>query len=399
MEFYLQFGWGMMSLARELIAKWGGGTAILSPRDLKPNQIERIGQDLVDLSGEVLIDPQFYLPRADHHRLISHEYWPQDYDTQGFSDQNRELMLRSLISLNNQAGSTSILVPGERADMVNELWLESQRALLETASDNTDFPLIATICLSSEAIRSNEQISLVIQQANNNTADGYYLVLEHPGYLYLVDDSQWLANTLDLATSLRRLGADVIVGYANQQQQIMACTGATAIASGTWMNVRSFFPDKFKSSYEENIKRRAIWYYCPQVLSEYRLPYLDIGILRENLLDELIPDPNTDYADLLFSAPQPSASGWSEPIAFRHYLSALHIQTQSAVFPTFSETLEYHREVLVKAEEIINRFRKLGIRGEHRDFVNSIEAHRSSLSVLENTHGPILRRRWGELTG
>ncbi len=50
-----------------------------------------------------------------------------------------------------------------------------------------------------------------------------------------------------------------------------------AIASGTWMNLRSFPPAKFRASYDDEIKQRAIWYYCPQALSEYKLFYLDIA--------------------------------------------------------------------------------------------------------------------------
>jgi hypothetical protein len=43
MELFLQFGSGMMGLSKDLFSEWGGGTAILSPRDLDPNQIEAIG--------------------------------------------------------------------------------------------------------------------------------------------------------------------------------------------------------------------------------------------------------------------------------------------------------------------------------------------------------------------
>ncbi len=182
MELFLQFGYGMMSLSKEFISSWGGGTVILSPRDLEPNQIEKIGADLSEINGKSLIDPQFYLPRADHHRLTSYDYWPKDYDTQGFSERNRKLMLKALVGLNRLVGTNELIVPGERADVVEDLWLDSQNALLKAAKNSTDKPLIATICLSSEAVRSNEQINSVIQVAESQSIFGYYLVLEHPGY-------------------------------------------------------------------------------------------------------------------------------------------------------------------------------------------------------------------------
>jgi len=395
MELFLQLGFGMMGLSKDLISMWGGGTVILSPRDLEPIQIEKIGAELLSLNGKNLVDPQFYLPRSDHHRLTSYNYWPQNYDTQGFDDSNREKMLEALVALNYKIGTCEVIVPGERAEEVEDLWLDSQVALLKAAQNTTDIPLIATICLSSEAVRSNEQINSVIQLAESQSVYGYYLVLEHPGNTYLVNDPQWMANSLDLAAGLRRIGAKVIIGYSNQQQLIMACAGVTAIASGTWMNVRSFFPGKFRSSYEEEIKRRAIWYYCPQALSEYTLPYLDISA-RLGLLAELMPDPASVYAEQLFSSPQPSASGWSESLAFRHYLSTLHAQVSRSTPNEFDETVIYHKGFLDRAQGLLQYLRENEIKGLTRDFYEAVDANRAALITLERTHGPLLKRHWNE---
>jgi len=439
MELYLQFGWGMMEHCRTLIQEWGGGTVILSPRDLNTKQMIRLGRDIQNLGGAVLLDSQFYLPRADHHRLTSHNYWPDDYDTVAFAGEGRQLMMQKLVELNRQIGTTHFIIPGERAETINNIWLESQWGFLEAARETTEQPLIATICLSGEAVRWDEQISLVMAEAERMNVSGYYLVIERPGLAYLVDDPHWLANTLDLAAGLRRLGANVIVGYSNHQQLIlrtpqnffglfntpvygnfpilpsicrgcksqlstsaefseliMACAGVSAIASGTWMNVRSFFPDKFRSNYEEEIKRRTTWYYCPQALSEYTLPYLDIGV-RLGLGSELRSEPRTPYADPLFAVRQPSASGWSEPDAFRHYLMALYIQVQSSTRSSFDETVTAHQALLDRAENNLKCFRENGVISRKRDFWDALDANRAALIILERTHGPILRRKWVDL--
>ena len=398
MELYLQFGWGMMEHCRVFCQEWGGATAILSPRDLEAEQLRRLSVEIREFGGEVLLDPQFYLPRADHHRLTSHVYWPDDYDTAGFAEDGRQPMMEELATLNRELGTTHLIVPGMRADFVGDAWLESQWDFLEVARRATDQPLIATLCLSSEAVRSVDQISLVMEQAEQMDVLGYYLVAERPGLAYLVaDDPLWLANTLDLAAGLRRLGANVIVGYSNHQQLIMACAGVNCIASGTWMNLRSFFPDKFRSAYEEKIKRRAVWYYCPQALSEYRLQYLDLAVVRFGLRDELYPEPATPYAEPLFAVAQPSASGWGEPDAFRHYLTALRTQVQSSTRGSFDETVAAHRALLDRAESILKRLRQYGISGQTRGFQDALDANRAALVALETTHGPMLRRTWKDL--
>src|SRR5690606_7813383 len=138
-------------------------------------------------------------------------------------------------------------------------------------------PLFATVALGADAVKSDESIDEVLAAAETWGVAGVYLVCEHPKGEYLLTDPTWLSNVLDLVAGLRLKGKTVIVGYCNHQMLALACVGANAIASGTWMNVRSFPPAKFRAQYDDEIKQRAIWYYCPQALSEYKVPFLDIA--------------------------------------------------------------------------------------------------------------------------
>ena len=45
MNFYLQFGYGMLEHMRVLLARWGTGGVILSPRDLSEDQLVKAGTD------------------------------------------------------------------------------------------------------------------------------------------------------------------------------------------------------------------------------------------------------------------------------------------------------------------------------------------------------------------
>lgn len=398
MELYLQFGYGMMDLSQELFELWGGGTAILSPRDLTPSQLPKIGEKLRNLNGRVLIDPQFYLPRADHHRLISHTYWPDNYDTTAFDDSQSGRMHHDLLALNDDVGTSQIIIPGERAEVVDDLWLTSQRRFLDLAIQTiAEELIIQTICLSSDAIRDNAQIGTLMDEIETRPVGCYYLVIERPGNAYIVDDPQWLANVLDLVAGIRKLGSKVIMGYSNHQQLILACAGTNAIASGTWMNVRSFFPDKFRQAHEEETKRRATWYYCPQALSEYTLSFLNIAS-RLGVVNEMYSDPPTQYSQSLFLAPQPSASGWGERDAFCHYLTALNYQVQNSTQPTYEETINYHKQQLAQAEHILTFLHENDITGQARDFMEGLPASRAALTLLDRIHGPFLRRKWGEIS-
>ena len=302
MKLFLQFGFGMMKLSKELIKTWGEGTVILSPRDLEPEQLPRFSKELHRINGETLLDPQFYLPRSDHHRLTKHGYWPNDYETSAFPSAGQTEMLDRLIELNEELGTSHFIVPGLRAASIDDVWLDSQNRFYEASTALTNKPLLVTICLSEYAIRNEDQITKLLSVCEQLQAFGYYLMIEPPANSYLVDDPIWLAHILDLCASLKRQGSKVIYGCGNHQQLILSCAAIDAISSGTWLNVRSFVPDKYRTKIgKDDQSRRATWYYCPQTLTEYKLPYVDLAF-EHGLIEKIKPNPSTPYSEGLFQA-------------------------------------------------------------------------------------------------
>jgi len=301
--------------------------------------------------------------------------------------------------LNQSLGSGAFILPGILADTVDEDWLNTHDEILsEAQSTDPGMPIFATCAFSSDALRNNDQVASFIEHAEKWGPDGYYLVFEHAEGNYLVDNPQWIANMLDICASLRMLGKRVIVGYSNQQTLIAAVAKVEAIASGTWMNVRSFPPEKFRSTYEDEIKQRSIWYYCPQALSEYKLSYLDIAYSLGMLETLATPSAlNGGYVDVLFRGPQPTAVGLTEQAAFRHFLHALRTQVRSCVKPSLDATIAHHNELLDVAQDTLQRLRSAGVFGQFREFTECIEAHRSALSLFTAQRAPTLRRKWASL--
>jgi hypothetical protein len=238
----------------------------------------------------------------------------------------------------------------------------------------------------------------VLENAETWKAGAYYVVCEHPKGQYLVEDPNWLANVLDLTAGLRLLGSRVILGYCTHQMLVAVVAKATAIASGTWMNVRSFPPEKFNTAYEDEIKKRATWYYCPQAFSEYKIPFLDIAH-RLGVLGLMAPPPDLDggYAAPLFSGVQPSTVNFSEQSAFRHYLHALRAQVLLLDESSFDSSLQDHQRGLDAAETVLQRLRTLNIRGLLRDFHEIVDVNRAALGLFAALRGPLLRRLWNSM--
>ncbi len=390
-----------MEHCRTLLSSWGGGSVILSPRDLTDQKLASFGGELLDIPGvDLIIDPQFYLPNSDHKKLCDHAYWPTDYATipfwQGLS---LSQLIRTLSHLNTSVGCSRFLLPGLFATVIGDDWAETQRAILEEGRARADnASLISTIAISADAARDANQISSLIERAESWGAQTYYVVCEHPDGKYLVDDPNWVANVLDLTAGLKLGGAKVILGYCTHQMLIACAAGVDALATGTWMNVRSFPPEKFKASYDDEIKRKATWYYCPQALSEYKLPFLDIA-QRLGLLDLMAPPPELDggYVSNLFSGAQPTVVEFGEQSAFRHYLHSFHEQARLANVSDFDSASTTCESFLSGAEALLARLRGANISGQLRDFYEIVDVNRAGLGLFSALRGAVLRREWGRL--
>jgi hypothetical protein len=347
-----------------------------------------------------MLDPQFYLPYADHERLCAHSFWPTEYQTGNFfQGPALTALLNKLRELNLRLGCRNFILPGVLADAVDDDWLEKQRAVIEEAQTGPqDRPLMATIALSADATKDENQIALLLEAAELWTPQGYYIVCEHANGQYLVGDPNWIANVIDLAAGLRLRGAEVVLGYCNHQMLIAGLAKANAIASGTWMNVRSFPPEKFKSAYDDEIKQRATWYYCPQALSEYKIPFLDIA-KRQQVLNLMGAPLELDggFASALFSGAPPSSVPFTEQAAFRHYLHCFRGQAANAVGASFDDTVANHEQLLDGAEELLARLAAAGIRGHQRDFGEIVDVNRAALALFKTIRGAVLRRRWASL--
>lgn len=391
MKLHLQFGHGMMEHCRKLLPNMPGSAVILSPRDMSETQIETLGNDIVSSGGTTLLDPQLYAPRCDHHQLTNHNYWPANYST---TSMDYNTVLPELKALNDKAQTSAFILPGLYCERVTDIWLNIHDDIANAASSYSGTKL-GTLCLSAETLRFQDQLDQLLEKTEGWGFDGYYVIASHPEGEYLVEDPVWLSNLLSFCAGLKLQKKEVILGYSNHQMLCCACAGIDALASGTWMNVRSFTLGKFFTPDPDDIKRKRTWYYCPQALTEVKPEFLDVAFQR-SILKSLAPLPehNTQYANMLFSGAIPTTTGYNEPISFRHYLSCLYSQCQIASKASFDETLTYHRKALSDASRLIDFMHKHGVRGQKRDFEDYIDVNLSAIDTFEASSGFLLKRMW-----
>lgn len=400
MDLYIQFGFGMMKMSKNLIQKWGGGSVILSPRDMDYAQMTKFSSEIGKHNGKVVIDPQFYLPRANHDRLVAHSFWPNDYQTAWL---NKEEINKMLLILKNEYNdpmeSSLFILPSLLTSEVSDDWFNINSLIInESIKSNIHENIFGTLCLSEHVMLSEEQIHQILEYTELWNLDGYYIVPQPPKKSYLVDNPIWLINLLDLTTGLKQRGKQVIVGYANHQMLCLALAKIDAIATGKWLNVRSFNPEKFNKPEGAGSARRSKWYYSPQALSEYQIPFLDIAN-RLGMLDDLKTPENfkSNYSDILFGGAQPSSTNYSETDSYDHYLQCLKVQAQNAVKTSYSATRESLKIQLETARLLTENLNNNGIRGRDRDFSNVVDINLAAIAAFDRLRGMVQEHLWNDI--
>ncbi len=395
MKLYLQLGHGMQALSQELIKYWGSGNVIISPVNLPQNKLIAFSNNIHSIGGEVLFDPQMFYPKEGHTKLQAYDYWP----SQGVSistENEKENINRELLRINNQINSSEIILPGiEMKEDQFEYGINWMTNSVSYFRNKTDKPLLATLCLYPETIRNINAIESLIESLKNIPATGYYIIPHPSNNEYIVSDPLWVIGLLRLLTCLKLANKKIVVGYSNHQGLVYALANIDGIASGTYMNTRSFNPSKFKSPKDDDVKHKSTWYYLPSAFCEYKAALLDVAMQR-GYLKKFYPqgDFNNPYSEMLFKGAQPSSTNYNEPNSFRHYLHCLKIQCEMLSLETYEETYDTYEFMLNNAENQIKDFKHHGMSGQNRDFAPAIEANRVAMCANDEDYGLKLRIDW-----
>lgn len=398
MELYLQLGHGMQALAQELIKSWGNGNVIISPVNLQQDKLVAFSKKIQAAGGQVLFDPQMFYPKEGHLKLQAYDYWP----TQGVSitsGDGHAAINRELLRINNLINSTDIILPG--IEMAEEQFVYGLNWMNSSASyfaQKTDKPLLATLCLYPETIRNAAAIEALVEQLKAVPVSGYYIIPHPSNNEYIVSDLSWVIGLLKLVTCLKLAKKKVIVGYSNHQGLLYALANVDGIASGTYMNTRSFNPAKFKSPKDDDIKHKSTWYYLPTAFSEYKAALLDVAMQR-GYLDAFHPQGEfqNPYSEMLFKGAQPSSTNYNETNSFKHYLHCLKVQCDMLSLDTYQETYDAYEFMLNTAENQIREFKRRGMSGQNRDFAPAVEANRVAMCANNEDYGFKLQLDWQQL--
>jgi hypothetical protein len=396
MKLYLQMGHGMQTMCKDLSEAWGEATVILSPQNIYPtNKLLPFAASLRKANGTVLFDPQLYAPRNYQKNLQTHDYWPQSDFTSIESGDCRELLTK-LAEINAELKCDAFILPSSIVNRIDDRWSKIQGAIADQSRQLAGGQrLLLTIALGKDVLSDDSQIESIVLSAKHWDIDGVYIVCEHPEKHYLVDKPIWVANLLSLVAGIKRIGKEVVVGYANHQMLPLALAKCDAIAAGNFLNVRWFQPEHFKTTENADPSRRATWYYCPQALSEFKVAYLDVAH-RSGILGTMATPAQmvNKHSHMLFGEATPSSTNFGEGDSFKHYLHCLRIQCELASKSTYVETRNSQFAQLETAARILKGLHDERIKGQDRDFSEICDVNEAAIQIFDKEFGFAMAREW-----
>lgn len=408
MQFGIQMGHGMESLAKDLLRESSDtGAVILSPRNChstsKLSSEAKMAQYASQLPKKtnIYIDPQLFTFKTPTRTIREFLYWKE---AAGKFNSKCENTLRALMNLNLQCQTAAMILPSLTARHIDDEWKRMQRRIIGTArrmeNGAEPFQMFVTIALGADVLKDRSQVTEIIFEAEHWNVDGVYIVCEHPNNDYLTDQPVWLLNYMLLTAGLKRAGKKVMVGYGSHQMLVLGLAKCDVLCSGNYLNVRRFDTTTFEEQADDNKGRRKKWYYVPQALSEFKLETLDLAWQAPgniSLRQFRSPYGDDSYAEVLFSGALPSSTDYKEGDSFKHYLFCLAKQTASVLHDTYDDTLAAYEVQLQVAEKLIEAYRSFGIFDKDRNFADSFSAAYQAVSSFDKDMGFAMRYGWERL--
>ena len=246
-----QFGHQSQRLALEQLEAGTGEGVIISSRDLTEGKAAEYAPQYVDAGGDVLWDPQFYVPDAT---LGTLDKWNIAEHRQRVSGLNRVSpaglgeLAKELRRQNAVLKTAAVIAPAviyeagrpEIADLNAKLFGAAKQA-----GDDLGKPTYATIVVGDSAANADTTADVILSAATALPADGWYLAYEFPGEQRLPTDPGAVFRACRSGLRLALTGHPVLHGYAGPFGLLSPGWGATGVGIGHHQNLWQFKRTRF----------------------------------------------------------------------------------------------------------------------------------------------------------
>lgn len=226
---------------------------ILSPVNREPHELRSfIPKARASGISDVILDPQFYFPRAARGKLGQHPYFPTDFDTADYSsDAWWSDIIAKLATEGEQLRANGIATPVIYPKLWDDkFWARCLQtfAQLKTRLSGTPVRPIFTAFVNINSLQSEAETLRLASVISESTAADFLLILvsEVEPRREIVD-AAGLCGFMQLIHLLSE-NAAVTTAYSCSDVILYKVAGATNCATGKFFNLRRFTTSRFDDS-------------------------------------------------------------------------------------------------------------------------------------------------------
>jgi hypothetical protein len=297
------------------------GGLILSPVN---DDVEQTSARLEGIANraalDVVLDPQFYIPRSGRGRLPTWPHFDAGCDTQDLS--NTEWWAqrcRSLVNVAEQLDVRSICSPAilpRVHDIQYYEWTMNCADQLVNAVGARSISVLLTAVVSFRDLAAPGASDRITSVLTRSPLERVYLIF----YDDLTARQQWtdtdaLTGGMMLIRSLEQAGTKVLVGYSGFDMMLWKYAGASDVATGKFFNLRRFGPERWDETQSEG---RVVEYWTEPSLITW-LRENDVTLLRRRN-PELITTDRNPFSQEILGALTGNPRGPWRALSWRQYL-------------------------------------------------------------------------------
>jgi hypothetical protein len=298
MKVYHQLGHNYKWNLKSILFDMSGDGLIVGPRYLPKKRAQKISSE----TGKVtLFDPQFYIPGTSRGHLATYDFYPdvlaEGFSTAGYEGEIAQEGAARCLAFQDAGNFDAMIVPTRYVEGSPSNFTQAQTELFvrpfidNYVSSGYERPLLLQVIINDLMLKDDLWMAGLLNWATSfDEIQGIYLIFKRDIAQKQIVDVGVLLGMMRTVSALRKSGLEVIVGYVNIEALLLSLAGPTAVATGSYENLRMFSLRAFEDQDDRKQQGPTPRVYSPLLCQWIEYPYVDamrqLGVAVEDIFGE-----------------------------------------------------------------------------------------------------------------
>ena len=274
-----RYTWSLSSLQDDNC----GDGAIIAPRYMAPAKVTALNSTLRRKS---FFDPQFFLPGTSRGKLTEYDFFPaivaDGFSSTEYGEEAARESAELCLGFQEQNDFEYLVIPTRVDENTPSKYIESQMELfvhpfLAAYRDlDSQQEILLQLILSDRMLKDEAYRAAILNWVTSlEELAGVYLIVHRPPGRKQLQDIDLLLAMLMMTSALRRAGLEVVLGYLNSEALPLLVADPTAVATGSYENLRIFSIRAFEDAGSTTMRGPNARVYVPRLCQWIEYPYVD----------------------------------------------------------------------------------------------------------------------------